>query len=66
LVSLDPGAGSGELDELAWFDWGAAAALDLPSITRAILAEVAARSHVPDRPIPYHRFDRGQHRLLQV
>lgn len=66
LVSLDPGAGSGELDELAWFDWDAAAALDLPSITRAILAEVAARIDAPDRPIPYHRFDRGQHRLLQV
>lgn len=66
LVSLDPGVGSGELDELAWFDWDAAAALDLPSITRAILAEVAARIDEPDRPIPYHRFDRGQHRLLQV
>jgi 8-oxo-dGTP pyrophosphatase MutT (NUDIX family) len=66
LVSLDPGSGSGELDEIAWFDWEAAAALDLPSITRAILAEVAAREAEPDRPIPYHRFDRGQHRLLAV
>ncbi len=70
LVSLDPGAGSGELDEIAWFDWDAAAALDLPSITRAILAEVAAReaqpAHATERPIPYHRFDRGQHRLLAV
>ncbi len=70
LVSLDPGAGSGELDEIAWFDWEAAAALDLPSITRAILAEVAAREADSDktsgRPIPYHRFDRGQHRLLAV
>ncbi len=64
MVSLDPGAGSGELDEIAWFDWAAAAALDLPSITRAILAEVAARDADPGRPIPYHRFDRGQHRLL--
>ncbi len=66
LVSLDPGAGSGELDEIAWFDWDAAAALDLPSITRAILAEVAAREADAERPIPYHRFDRGQHRLLAV
>ena len=66
LVSLDPGAGSGELDEIAWFDWDAAAALDLPSITRAILAEVAARENEPDRPIPYHRFDNGRHRLLAV
>ncbi len=66
LVSLDPGAGSGELDEIAWFDWDAAAALDLPSITRAILAEVAARDTEAGRPIPFHRFDRGQHRLLAV
>ena len=66
LVSLDPGAGSGELDEIAWFDWAAAAALDLPSITRAILAEVALRDAEPGRPIPFHRFDRGQHRLLAV
>ena len=66
LVSLDPGAGSGELDEIAWFDWEAAAALDLPSITRAILAEVAAREAAPERPIPYHRFDHGRHRLLEV
>ncbi len=66
LVSINPGAGSGELDEIAWFDWVSAAALDLPSITRAILAEVAARDADPSRPIPYHRFDNGKHRLLAV
>ncbi len=66
LVSLDPGVGSGELDEIAWFDWEAAAALDLPGITRAILAEVAMREHDGTRPIPYHRFDYGKHRLLAV
>jgi 8-oxo-dGTP pyrophosphatase MutT (NUDIX family) len=66
LVSLDPTAGCGELDEIAWFDWDAAAQLDLPSITRAILADVAARLDDPARPIPYHRFDRGQHRLLML
>ena len=66
LVSLDPGPGSGELDELGWFDWEAAAALDLPAITRSILAEIALRDTDASRPIPYHRFDRGQHRLLSV
>ena len=66
LVSLDPGPGSGELDEINWFDWEAAAALDLPSITRAILAEIPLRDTDASRPIPYHRFDRGQHRLLHV
>ncbi len=66
LASLDPGSGSGELDEIAWFDWQAASELDLPSITRAILLEVAARDRAADRPIPFHRFDRGAHRLLSV
>lgn len=66
LVSLDPGAGCGELDEIAWFNWDEAEKLDLPSITRAILADVAARLDDPARPIPYHRFDNGRHRLLTL
>ncbi|OSZ72238.1 NUDIX hydrolase [Sphingomonas sp. IBVSS1] len=66
LVSLDPTSGSGELDEIAWFRWDEAERLDLPSITRAILADVAARLSDPTRPIPYHRFDAGKHRLLDL
>lgn len=66
LVSLDPTAGCGELDEIAWFDWEQAAALDLPSITRAILDDVAQRLVDPARPIPYHRFDNGKYRLLMI
>lgn len=66
LIELEPGAGSGELGELAWFDREAAARLDLPAITRAILAEVALREADPARPIPYHRFERGAHRLLDA
>lgn len=66
LVSVDPGSGSGELDELAWFDWNAALGLDLPGITRAVLHEVAARIEAPDRPIPFHYFTRAGHRLGEV
>jgi 8-oxo-dGTP pyrophosphatase MutT (NUDIX family) len=66
LASLDPTSGCGELDEIAWFSWEEAEALDLPSITRAILADVAARLEDPARPIPYHRFDNGRHRLLTL
>jgi 8-oxo-dGTP pyrophosphatase MutT (NUDIX family) len=66
LISLDPGTGTGELDELAWFDWEAALALDLPSITRAVLHDVAERLHTPARPIPFHHFTRGAHRLTTV
>lgn len=64
LASLDPGTGCGELDEVAWFGWDEALALDLPSITRAILEDVAGRLDDPGRPIPYHRFDHGRHRLF--
>ena len=66
LVSLDPGTGTGELDELAWFDWDAALKLDLPSITRAILHEVALRETIPGRPIPFHYFTRSGHQLSAV
>lgn len=66
LIALEPGSGSGELDELAWFGWAGASALDLPGITRAILAEAALRLHDPERPIPFHRFVRGTHRLETV
>lgn len=66
LISLEPGSVSGELGEIAWFDWEAAAKLDLPAITRAILAEVATRFETPGRPIPFHRFVRGGHRLLEA
>ncbi len=66
LASLDPGTGCGELDEVAWFSWEQAATLDLPDITRAILDDVAARLDDPGRPIPYHRFDHGRHRLLYL
>ncbi len=66
LASLHPGNGSGELDEVAWFTIPQAEALDLPGITRALLADVMVRQANPDRPIPFHRFERGQHRLLSV
>ena len=55
LISLDPGSGSGELDELAWFSWAEAAALDLPRITRGILAEAALWRADRSRPILHHR-----------
>ena len=66
LLSLTPVASSDELGEVAWFDWDEAAKLDLPAITRSILAEVAARLENPGRPIPFHRFVRGGHRLLDA
>ena len=66
LIALEPDGGSGELGELEWFDWHEAAALDLPQITRAILAEVALRLEAPGRPIPFYRFERGDHRLLEA
>ena len=62
LVSLDPGSGSGELDELEWFSWDAAAALDLPRITRGILSEAAAWRADRTRPVLFHRVVHGRYR----
>lgn len=62
LVSLDPGSGSGELDELAWFNWDEAAALDLPRITRGILAEAGLWRADRSRPVLWHRVVRGSYR----
>jgi 8-oxo-dGTP pyrophosphatase MutT (NUDIX family) len=66
LTSLHPSNGSGELDEVAWFTIPEAEALDLPGVTRALLADVMAREANPQLPVPYHRFNHGQHRLLSV
>ncbi len=61
LLSSEPTTGSGELDEIAWLPLDDARALDLPSITRFVLAEVSERLDHPDRPIPFVRMVRGQH-----
>lgn len=61
LLSPEPTAGSGELDEIAWLPLDEARALDLPSITRFVLAEVAERLIRPDRPLPFVRMVRGKH-----
>jgi 8-oxo-dGTP pyrophosphatase MutT (NUDIX family) len=61
LASLEPGAGCGELEETAWFGLPETAALDLPAITRFVLAEIAARLAEPGRPAPYVRMVRGRH-----
>ncbi len=61
LLAPEPTAGSGELDEIAWLPLEDARALDLPSITRFVLAEVAERLHAPDRPLPFVRMVRGAH-----
>ncbi len=69
LLSPEPNAGSGELDEIAWLPLDEARALDLPSITRFVLGEVAARLVIPEdaqrrsetRPLPFVRMVRGRH-----
>ncbi|WP_298747148.1 NUDIX domain-containing protein [uncultured Brevundimonas sp.] len=61
LLHPDPTAGSGELDEIAWLPLDEARAVDLPAITRFVLAEVAERLSRPDRPLPFVRMVRGRH-----
>ncbi len=70
LLAPEPTAGSGELDEIAWLPLDDARALDLPSITRFVLGEVAERLVFLDdgrrpsgtpRPLPFVRMVRGKH-----
>lgn len=61
LLHPEPTAGSGELDEIAWLPLAEARGLDLPAITRFILAEVAERLVDPVRPLPFVRMVRGRH-----
>lgn len=63
LMSSEPDAGSGELDEIAWFGLDEAAKLDLPAITRFVVGQVRARLS-GEAPAPvFVRFVRGAHRV---
>ncbi len=57
LLSLKRRPDCGELEEISWFVFDEARALQLPSVTRAVLAEVEARLADPTRPRPF--FERG-------
>lgn len=50
-----------ELEETAWVTLDEAESLDIPSITRFVLAEVRRRLDEPDAPVPYIRMERGRH-----
>lgn len=61
LLTPEPTAGSGELDEIAWLPLAEARALDLPAITRMVLGEASERLDQPDRIPPFVRMVRGKH-----
>jgi hypothetical protein len=56
---------SDELLTPCWLTFTEARALEIPAITRAVLAEVEVRANDPDaaRPVPFFRFVRGKSRL---
>ncbi len=60
LISLERQGDCGELDEIAWFDFEAALALDLPSVTRFVLRELPQRLADPTCPAPAMRFLHGR------
>ncbi|MFA7263346.1 MAG: NUDIX hydrolase [Caulobacter sp.] len=63
LLSLERRPDCGELDAIEWVDLDEALALDLPNITRFVVAEVAERLAGATRPVPFMRFLRGARRL---
>jgi len=52
LISLERQADCGELSEIAWPELDEAMGLDLPIVTRIVLAEVKKRLDDPHRPTP--------------
>lgn len=66
LVSLEPGEGCGELDEIAWISLSQMKTLDLPAITRFVVNEAALRLDAADRPAPFVRMVRGRHMIETV
>jgi 8-oxo-dGTP pyrophosphatase MutT (NUDIX family) len=66
LISLERRADCGELDEIAWVNLDEAMALDLPSITRFVLQELALRLTDASRPAPFMSFVRGARRLTYL
>lgn len=60
LLSLQPCADCGELDEIAWVDFDEAAELQLPTITRFLIRELELLEENPDRPALYLRHRRGR------
>jgi 8-oxo-dGTP pyrophosphatase MutT (NUDIX family) len=59
LTSLERQPDCGELEEIAWVEFGEAAALPLPSITRIMMREAAERMKDPNRGKPFVRFRVG-------
>lgn len=61
---LDP-PHTDELLTPCWLTFPEARAIDIPAITRAVLAEVEARLNDPNpqRPVPFFRFVQGKSRL---
>jgi 8-oxo-dGTP pyrophosphatase MutT (NUDIX family) len=63
LLSLEPRPDCGELDEIAWFDFPQALALDLPAITRSVLQELSQRYDGSHRPARFLEYRRGRRRF---
>jgi 8-oxo-dGTP pyrophosphatase MutT (NUDIX family) len=59
LTSLKRQGDCGELEEIAWVEFDEARALPLPSVTRMMIGEAAARMKDPARPKPFLRFRQG-------
>jgi len=59
LISLERQPDCGELDEIAWIDADAALEINLPNVTRQMMAEALERVADPARPRILRRWKRG-------
>jgi NUDIX domain. len=56
LMSLERQPDCGELEEIAWVEFGEALDLPLPTVTRVMIREAELRMSDPARPRPYLRY----------
>jgi 8-oxo-dGTP pyrophosphatase MutT (NUDIX family) len=63
LIDERPPVDGAELSDLQWVTLDDALKLDLPSVTRFMLGEIAERLEKPDKPLapPFLRWSRGGH-----
>ncbi len=66
LLSQERSEGDGELDEIAWLGMDDTGDLDLPSVTRFVLAQAKARLTDPNHPVTLARLKHGAPKLDQL
>jgi 8-oxo-dGTP pyrophosphatase MutT (NUDIX family) len=66
LIDMEHAEGDRELEEVAWLTMTDTISMDLPQITRFVLAEVTRRLHGDVHDVPFVHMVRGQHTVERI